>query len=690
MFSRERDSIMTPKDTIKEKIEKLRELIRHHEYRYYVLDDPEISDAQYDKLLRELQAFEKEHPDWITPDSPTQRVGGKPSESFPTVLHSVPMLSLENAYSDEDLLDMDRRISDTAPSVSSIPRYVCELKIDGLSTSLIYQNETLLRGLTRGDGTRGEDVTHNIRTIRSVPLRVKSSLLKHDPLLEIRGEVFFPIKSFAKLNDERLENGDLPFANPRNAAAGTLRTLDPQVVSSRSLDVFVYQCFAGRQVPFSTHSETLAWLKQAGFKVNPYWRLCPTIYDVLQYCRDWESKRDQLPYEIDGVVVKVNSIQLQHELGATSKFPRWAMAYKFPAREAITQVKDILVQVGRTGALTPVAELEPVELAGSTISRATLHNEAEIERLGLTIGDFVLIEKGGDVIPKVVKVLESRRPLDARTFKMPDRCPVCSEKVYRPEGEAVWRCVNVRCPAKIKESLLHFASRKAMKIEGLGDALVDQLVDQKLVHDPADLYSLTFENLVELERMGEKSSKNLLAQIEESKRNELPKVIYGLGIRHVGERTAQILARHFGSMDRLSHAEVQDLESVFEVGPVVAASIQQFFSQPENQRVLEKLKKAGVRMDSRGTPNASETLSGKQFVLTGSLPTFSREAATALIQQHGGRVTTSVSKKTDFVLAGEEAGSKLDKANQLGVKVISEEDFRQLIENINRTATQAE
>ncbi len=690
MFSKERDSIMTPNDTIKEKIEKLRELIRHHEYRYYVLDDPEISDAQYDKLLRELQALEKEHPDWITPDSPTQRVGGKPSESFPTVLHSVPMLSLENAYSEEDLLDMDRRITDAAPSVSSIPRYVCELKIDGLSTSLIYQNETLLRGLTRGDGTRGEDVTHNIRTIRSVPLRVKSSLLKHDTLLEIRGEVFFPIKSFAKLNDERLENGDLPFANPRNAAAGTLRTLDPQVVSSRSLDVFVYQCFAGRQVPFSTHSETLAWLKQAGFKVNPYWRLCPTIHDVLQYCREWESKRDQLPYEIDGVVVKVNSIQLQHELGATSKFPRWAMAYKFPAREAITQVKDILVQVGRTGALTPVAELEPVELAGSTISRATLHNEAEIERLGLTIGDFVLIEKGGDVIPKVVKVLESRRPLDARTFKMPDRCPVCSEKVYRPEGEAVWRCVNVRCPAKIKESLLHFASRKAMKIEGLGDALVDQLVDQKLVHDPADLYSLTFENLVELERMGEKSSKNLLAQIEESKRNDLSKVIYGLGIRHVGERTAQILARHFGSMDRLSHAEVQDLESVFEVGPVVAASIQQFFSQPENQRVLEKLKKAGVRMDSRGTPNASEALSGKQFVLTGSLPTFSREAATALIQQHGGRVTTSVSKKTDFVLAGEEAGSKLNKANQLGVKVISEEDFRQLIENINKTATQAE
>ena len=681
---------MTSKDTIKDKIEKLRELIRHHEYRYYVLDDPEISDAQFDKLLRELQALEKEHPNWITPDSPTQRVGGKPTESLPTVVHAVPMLSLENAYTHEDLLDLDRRIADAEPSISSIPRYICELKIDGLSTSLIYQHETLLRGVTRGDGTRGEDVTHNIRTIRSVPLRIKGSLPKHGSFLEIRGEVFFPIKSFVKLNEERLENGDPPFANPRNAAAGTLRTLDPQVVSSRSLDVFVYQCFAGRQVPFSTHSETLTWLKQAGFKVNPHWRVCLTIDDVLQYCREWESKRDRLPYEIDGVVIKVNSIQLQHDLGATSKFPRWAMAYKFPAREATTQVRDILVQVGRTGALTPVAELEPVELAGSTISRATLHNEAEIDRLGLKIGDFVLIEKGGDVIPKVVKVIESRRPPNARIFKMPDHCPVCSEKVYRPDGEAVWRCVNVRCPAKIKESLLHFASRKAMKIEGLGDVLVDQLVDKKRVHDPADLYQLTLENLVALERMGEKSSKNLLAQIEESKRNELSKVIFGLGIRHVGERTAQILARHFGSMDRLRHAEVQDLESVFEVGPVVAASIHQFFAQPENQRVLEKLKKAGVTMASSNVPSASAVLLGKQFVLTGSLPTLSRDAASTLIQQHGGRVTTSVSKKTDFVLAGEEAGSKLDKAKQLGVTIISEKDFHKMIEKVDRTATQTE
>jgi len=678
---------MTPKETTKDKIEKLRELIRHHEYQYYVLDDPEISDTQFDKLLRELQALEKEHPDWITPDSPTQRVGGKPTESLPTVVHTVPMLSLENAYSDVDLLDMDRRIADAAPSASSIPRYVCELKIDGLSTSLIYHNGTLLRGVTRGDGARGEDVTHNIRTIRSVPLRIKDPLFRHNSLLEIRGEVFFPIKAFMKLNEEREENGDPPFANPRNAAAGTLRTLDPQVVSSRNLDVFVYQCFAGSQVPFSTHSETLTWLKQAGFKINPHWQLCPTIQDVMQYCTEWESKRDRLPYEIDGVVIKVNSIQLQHDLGATAKFPRWAAAYKFPAREATTQVKDILVQVGRTGALTPVADLEPVELAGSTISRATLHNEAEIQRLGLKIGDFVLIEKGGDVIPKVVRVLESRRPPNARTFTLPDRCPVCSGKVYKPEGEAVWRCVNVRCPAKIKESLLHFASRKAMKIEGLGDALVDQLVDKKLVQDPADLYQLTLENLVPLERMGEKSSTNLLAQIGESKRNELSRVIFGLGIRHVGERTAQILARNFNSLDRLSHATIQELESVFEVGPVVAASIHRFFAQPENQLVLEKLKRAGVTIALSEAIRTSEAFAGKQFVLTGRLPTLSRESASALIQQHGGRVTTSVSKKTDFVLAGEEAGAKLDKATQLCVKIISEEDFCKMIENLDRTAT---
>jgi len=676
---------MTRKETIKDKIQKLRELIRHHEYQYYVLDDPEISDAEFDKHLRELQAIEKEYPDLIVSDSPTQRVGGKPAETFPTVVHSIPLLSLENAYSSEDLLDVDRRIANASLSSSSIPRYVCELKIDGLSTSLIYEDGTLVRGVTRGDGTRGEDVTHNVRTIRSIPLRFSDILVKRHPRLEIRGEVFFPINAFNKLNEEREENGNPRFANPRNAAAGTLRTLDPQVVASRNLDIFVYQCFTGDRVPFSTHSETLVWLKKAGFKVNPHWRVCSTIQEVIQYGNEWEQKRDQLRYEIDGVVVKVNSIQLQQDLGATSKFPRWAAAYKFPARQATTQVKSILVQVGRTGALTPVAELEPVELAGTTISRATLHNEDEIQRLGLKIGDFVLIEKGGDVIPKVVKVMEGRRPPHAKSFVMPDRCPVCSGKVYRPEGEAVRRCVNVCCPAKIKESLLHFASRKAMKIEGLGDALADQLVDKGRVRDPADLYRLTLEDLVQLERMGKKSSENLLAQIEESKQNDLPRVIFGLGIRHVGERTAQILARHFGSMDGLSHAKAADLESVFEVGPIVAASIHQFFSQPENQGVLEKLNKAGVRMTLSRAANTSKGLQGRQFVLTGRLPTLSREEASALIERQGGRVTSSVSKKTNFVLAGEEAGSKIEKARKLGIQIINEESFRALIEDFDKT-----
>ena len=670
---------MARRDIIKDKIEGLRELIRHHEYRYYVLDDPEISDAEFDKLLRELQELEKERPDLSAPDSPTQRVGGKPAESFPAVVHTIPMLSLENAYSSEELVEFDHRISNAASPLPSAARYICELKIDGLSTSLTYENGVLLRGVTRGDGTRGEVVTNNIRTIRSVPLRLASVLSQQYPRLEIRGEVFFPKDAFSKLNEDREEKGEPRFANPRNAAAGTLRTLDPQVVASRNLDIFVYQSFVGSEAPFPLHAENLAWLKQAGFKVNPHWRACLTIQDVNRYCREWEAKRDQLGYEIDGVVVKVNSIRLQQDLGATSKFPRWAIAYKFAARQATTQVKDIIIQVGRTGALTPVADLEPVELAGTTISRATLHNEDEIQRLGLMIGDLVMIEKGGDVIPKVVKVIQSRRPAQAKHFEMPDRCPVCSSKVYRPDGEAVRRCINVRCPAKIKESLLHYSSRKTMKIDGLGAALVDQLVEKKLVNDPADLYQLALEDLLQLERMGKKSSENLLFQIEESKHNDFSRVIFGLGIRHVGERTAQILARHFGSIDRLIQASVADLETIFEIGPVVAESIHQFFSQPENRLVIEKLRKAGVIMTLGSAASKSTALQGKQFVLTGKLPTLSREEASTLIEQNGGRVTSSVSKKTDFVLAGEDAGSKLDKAKELGVKVIDEAFFQTML-----------
>lgn len=667
---------MPPKTSPKDKVTQLREIIRHHEHRYYVLDDPEISDAEFDRLQRELKELESQHPELVTPDSPTQRVGGKPAEGFPAVEHASPMLSLDNAYSETELLDLDRRVRQFSETGA---HYVCELKIDGLSLSLIYEDGLLAKGVTRGDGTRGEDVTINVKTIRSLPLRLLDGAGRKHRRIEVRGEVFLPLSSFNAVNAEREENGEPRFANPRNAAAGTLRTLNPEVVASRKLDLFVYQCFADGQIPCPRHSETLHWLKQAGFKVNPHWKRCSSIEEVVAYCREWGEKRDGLSYEIDGVVVKVDSIQLQQDMGATSKFPRWAVAYKFAARQATTQVKNILVQVGRTGALTPVADLEPVELAGSTISRATLHNEDEVRRLDLKIGDWVLIEKGGDVIPKVVKVLESRRPADARDFAMPGHCPVCSGEVYRPEGEAVWRCANVSCPAKLKESLLHFSARKAMKIEGLGEALVDQLVDRGLVKDPADLYALSLETLMQLERMGKKSSLNLLAQIEESKRNDLSRVIFGLGIRHVGERTAQILAQHFGSMEALSQASQESLENVFEVGPVVAESIYHFFAQPENLAVIDKLRAAGVNFSAKAAARRTGELQGKQFVLTGKLPTLSREQASALIEQHGGRVTASVSQRTDFVLAGDDAGSKLDKARSLGITVIDEPEFLKII-----------
>lgn len=669
---------MPTRTTPRQKIDRLRDAIRHHEHCYYVLDNPEISDAEFDQLMKELRILEAQQPDLISPDSPTQRVGGKPAEGFVSVLHSVPMLSLDNTYSEDELREFDKRVGEFSRDRGS--GYVCELKIDGLSLALTYERGHLIRGVTRGDGVRGEEVTFNVKTIRSIPLRLREKSQAEQKPLEVRGEVYFPLTSFNKLNQERVENGEARFANPRNAAAGTLRTLDPQVVASRNLDIFVYQILVDGQVPFAKHSEVLTWLEQSGFKVNRNWRRCPSISDVVDYCREWEQKRDSLSYEIDGVVVKVDSIPLQQEMGATSKFPRWSVAYKFPARQATTQVKDILVQVGRTGALTPVADLEPVKLAGSTISRATLHNEDEIQRLGLKIGDFVLIEKGGDVIPKIVKVLEARRPPEAKDFIMPDRCPVCSGAVYRAEGEAVRRCSNVGCPAKVKESLLHFSSRKAMKIEGLGEALVDQLVDKGLVKDPADLYRLTLEGLVNLERMGQKSAQNLLQQIEQSKTSELSRVIFGLGIRHVGERTAQILAQQYGSMNHLAGTSKEELENIFEVGPVVAESIHRFFSQGENRAVIQKLKQSGVNLESKAGTKRSSWLKGMQFVLTGKLPTLTRDEAAQLIEQHGGRVTASVSKKTDYVVAGEEAGSKLDKAKELGVKVIDEAAFREMVE----------
>ena len=662
-----------------EQIAGLRERIRYHEHRYYVLDDPEIADGEFDELVGQLRRLESAHPELVTSDSPTQRVGGKPAAGLVAVEHTLPMLSLDNAYAESELLDFDRRVQESA--ADRRPGFVCELKVDGLSLALTFENGSLVRGVTRGDGLRGEDVTANVRTIRSVPLYVPalSQVAQGGEAVEVRGEVFLPLDSFRKLNREREQKGEPPFANPRNAAAGTLRTLDPGVVAGRNLDIFVYQALVDGRVPHRNHSEVLKWLEAAGFKVNPEWRRCSSVQEVMDFCQEWEDRRQELNYEIDGVVVKVDSIVLQQDMGETSKFPRWAVACKFRARQATTVVNDIQVQVGRTGALTPVAMLEPVRLAGSTISRATLHNLDEIARLGIKIGDTVWVEKGGDVIPKVVKVVENLRPEGARDFVPPPRCPVCQGEVRRSEDEAVLRCIDPACSAKIKASLLHFSSRKALRIEGLGEALVDQLLEKGLIQDPADLYALKHEDLAGLERMGDKSARNLLEQIEASKKRSLGQVIFGLGIRHVGERTAVVLAQQFGSLEKLSQAPLETLESVFEVGPVVAESVRQFFVQPGNRQMVEKLREAELNLEEEQAESSTSDLQGQQVVLTGRLATLTREEAGRMIAFRGGRVTSSVSKKTAFVVAGEDAGGKLAKARDLGVPVMDETEFLALV-----------
>ena len=670
---------MPVESEVVDQIANLRVRIRYHEHRYYVLDDPEIADGEFDELVGQLQRLESAHPELVTPDSPTQRVGGNPAEGLVAVEHTLPMLSLDNAYGESELLDFDRRVREAATGGQT--GFVCELKIDGLSLALTFENGSLVRGVTRGDGLRGEDVTANVRTIRSVPLYVPA--LRHQGQggkVEVRGEVFLPLDAFRNLNREREKNGEPQFANPRNAAAGTLRTLDPGVVAGRNLDLFVYQALVDGQAPRRNHSEVLDWLKEAGFKVNPEWKRCGSVQEVMDFCQEWQDRRQALNYEIDGVVVKADSIVLQQDMGETSKFPRWAVACKFRAQQATTVVNDIQVQVGRTGALTPVAMLEPVRLAGSTISRATLHNLDEIARLGIKIGDTVWVEKGGDVIPKVVKVVENLRPEGALDFVPPPRCPVCQGEVSRSEDEAVLRCVNPACSAKIKASLLHFSSRKALRIEGLGEALVDQLLEKGLIQDPADLYALKHEDLAGLERMGDKSARNLLEQIEASKKRSLGQVIFGLGIRHVGERTAMVLANHFGTLENLSRAPLESLESVFEVGPVVAESIRQFFAQSGNQRIVEKLRMAGLSPEEKQAESAESDLQGQQVVLTGRLATLTREEAGRMIALRGGRVTSSVSRKTAFVVAGEDAGGKLAKARRLGIPVMDETEFLSLLQ----------
>lgn len=696
----------------REEIERLRELIRHHDERYYLESDPEISDYEYDQLARQLRDLEDANPHLITPDSPTQRVSGRPAETFPKHVHRLPMLSLDNTYSVDELREWHNRVC-RGVGFNQV-EYVTELKVDGLSIAAIYEQGLFAKGVSRGDGEIGDDISQNVRTIRSLPLRIRSEALarfgSRVPDFEVRGEVYLPNAVFRKLNEERLEQNLPRFANPRNAASGTMKSLDSRVAAERKLDIFCYDMFASGKKPFNSHWDALEWMASAGFRVNKARRLCASLDEVIAFCGEWEGRRDDLGYEIDGVVVKVNNVALQDELGATSKSPRWAVAYKFPARQATTKLLNINIQVGRIGTLTPVAELEPVFLAGTTVSRASLHNEDQIKRLGVMIGDYVLIEKSGEIIPQVVKVIESKRKgieASLRMFAMPTDCPVCRHKVRRLPGEVAWRCVNAACPAKIQAGLRLFASRSAMRIEGLGEALIDQLTSERikkdkqgvpvldrhgepaklppLVRDFADLYDLKGkrDELVALERMGAKSVDNLLKQIEDSRDNDLNRLIYGLGIRHVGDRTAQILADAFGSIDELMNASEEGLAEIYEIGPVVASAIAEWFRDPRNRKLIERLKDAGVntkRKQSRPEAAAiARDLEGKQFVLTGKLESLSRDDAKRRIELRGGRVTGSVTKKTDYLVVGEDPGSKLDRARELGTKVLTDKELLDLI-----------
>jgi DNA ligase (NAD+) len=667
---------------LEKKIEALREKIRHHEYLYYVLDQPEISDAEFDKLMRQLKDLEAEHPELLTADSPTQRVGGKPREGFVKVAHSSPMLSLDNTYSEEELRAWERRVHELSGRKEI--DYVCELKLDGMSLALIYEGGKLVRGITRGDGNVGEDVTLNVRTVRSVPLSIPREKLKKAGTpedFEVRGELLMPTAAFKKVNEERERKGLATFANPRNFTAGTVRQLDANVTAERRMDFFPYILLENGRTYFDRHWKTLDALVAAGFKVNPNRRLVHTMEEVWAFIQEWEGKRESLAYEIDGIVVKVDRTGLQDELGFTGKAPRWAIAYKYAARAGITKLEDIRVQVGRTGKLTPVAMLAPVLIGGTTVRNATLHNMDEIERLGVKIGDWVQVERGGDVIPKVAKVIDDKdhpRPRELKTFEMPEKCPVCETKVVRTEGEVDYRCVNANCPAKLRETILHFASRGVMNIDGMGDALVNQLTEHGMVKNVADIYKLTKDDLLSLERMGDKSAQNILDEIENSKKLPLERVIYGLGIRMVGERTAQFLAEHFGSMEALESAGVEELQNVNEVGPRIAESIVEFFGIAANRKLAERLREAGLTLTGKKKERGTK-LAGKTFVLTGTLTHFTRDEAKKMIEDAGGKVTGLVSKKTDYVVAGADAGSKLDKAKELGVSVIGEKEMEKLL-----------
>jgi DNA ligase (NAD+) len=666
---------MAPRKNPAARAEELRALLHHHGHCYYVLDRPEISDAEYDRLFNELKALEEAHPDLRTPDSPTQRVGGAVAADFASVRHRVAMLSLDNAYSADEIREFEARLKRALPGEPF--RYVCEPKVDGLGVALLYERGRLARGATRGDGRLGEDVTQNLKTVRTIPLRLQGPLAAID-LLEVRGEVFMGRDAFDRFNRTLETEGEEPFANPRNAAAGSLRQKDSRVTASRPLDIFVYSLSDAPPDLFATHWESIQALGEAGFKMNPRSRACPDIEAVVATVAALEGDRAGLGYDADGVVVKVDSLDQQRRLGSTTHHPRWAVAYKFPACQATTIIRKIEIGVGRTGALTPTAILEPVEIAGATISRATLHNADEIERLDIREGDTVILERAGDVIPHILQVVVGKRQRGAAPFIFPTTCPVCRATAFRPEGEVVARCTNPECPARLKESLLHYGSRRAMDIEHLGEAVVEQLVDRSLVHHFADLYALTVEQLAELERLAEKSAANLHTAIQASKGRGLARLLFALNIRYVGENVARILAMEFGSMETLTAATEEALAAVHGIGPRIAASVALFFHQQENRRLIAQLKQAGVQMEE-GASAGPKLLLGKTFVLTGGLEGLTRDQAKEAIRRLGGRVSSSVSKRTDYVVVGTDPGSKADDARRLGVTILDETAFRRLL-----------
>ena len=681
--------------TAAERIDELRRVIRHHEDRYYLDNVLEIADAEFDELMRELRRLESENPDLLTPDSPTQRVGGRASSAFASVTHAEPMLSLDNAYSEDDLRAFDERVrKGLGEAHGGSIAYVAELKIDGLSIALTYENGVLVRGATRGDGAHGEDVTANVRAIRAIPLRLAGDLGPH---LEVRGEVFLPRTSFDRINREREEAGEALFANPRNAAAGTMRNLDPALVAGRRLGAFTYQLIAAGDGP-STHAATLETLKSGGLPVEPHWEHCNGIDALIAYCRRWADERRGLSFETDGVVIKVDSLVERRRLGTTSKFPRWAVAFKFPAEQKTTLLKEIAVNVGRTGAVTPFAVLEPVFLAGSTISMATLHNPDDIARKDIRAGDWVIIEKAGDVIPRVVGPVLARRGPDVLPWQMRRDCPRCGAALQKPADEAVWRCENASCPAKLQRGLEHFASRGAMNIEGLGESLVAQLINRGLVHDYADIYALTEQALGDLtsestradgrviaRKFGLKNAAKVIEQIVRSRENPLWRLIFGLGIRHIGERGARVLARATGSMEALATARVEALQQTPEIGPVLAASVVEWFAEPRNRQLVERLRAAGVRMEAsaeeRSGSDVLGPLSGRTYVLTGTLSSMTREEASSALERLGAKIGSSVSRKTTAVIVGAEPGSKAEKAQALGVPVLDEDALTKLLQS---------